>query len=229
MAVQPVKRIGLSEPLKALRRIPIRENGEPLVDILAYSSELRWAESHPVFDYVRVRWCRRTVAQMLARAQERLPSGLHLAIVEGWRSPEVQRMMYLHTWQEMRRRHPHWSEAAIRRLTNRFSAPPDDRCPPPHTTGGAVDLHLVRTDGTPLDMTSPYPEHAREAAPMFCPGLSAEARRNRELMAEVLTAVGLTNYAAEWWHWSYGDSGWAYRTGAPYAIYGQVWPPDWEI
>ncbi|MBI3909790.1 MAG: D-alanyl-D-alanine carboxypeptidase family protein [Armatimonadetes bacterium] len=221
--------MGLSEPLRDLRRIKIIENGEPLVDILAFSRDLRWAESHPVFDYVRVRWCRRIVARMLAQAQQRLPKGIHLGIVEGWRSPEIQRMMYLHTWQEIRRRHPCWSEAALRRLTNRFSAPPDDVCPPPHTTGGAVDLHLVQEDGTPLDMTSPHPEDFREAAPMFCRGLSRTAERHRTLLREVLTSVGLTNYAAEWWHWSYGDSGWAHRTGAPHAVYGQVWPPDWEI
>lgn len=218
-----------SEPLRALRRIKIIDNGEPLVDILTYSADLRWVESHPVFDYVRVRWCRRAVAEMLARAQEFLPEGLHFGIVEGWRSPEIQRMMYSHTLQEMRRRHPDWSEAALRRLTNRFSAPPEDRSPPPHTTGGAVDLHLLDAQGRELDMVSPFPPHAREAAAMECPDLSPAAREHRRIMAEALSRAGLTNYAAEWWHWSYGDSGWAYRTGAPHALYGQVWPPDWEI
>jgi D-alanyl-D-alanine dipeptidase len=55
-------------------------------------------------------------------------------------------------------------------------------------------------------------------------GLSATARCNRKLLADVLIAVGLTSYAAEWWHWSYGDSGWALRTGRDTALYGRVAP-----
>lgn len=27
-------------------------------------------------------------------------------------------------------------------------------------------------------------------------------------------------YEEEWWHWSFGDSGWALRTGAAHAVYG---------
>src|SRR5438128_745373 len=81
-----------------------------------------------------------------------LPAGLTLEIVEGWRSPDVQQMMYETTYRDFRRQHPDWSEAVLRRATNRFSAPADPRVPPPHTTGGAVDLNLLGPDGTPVDM-----------------------------------------------------------------------------
>jgi D-alanyl-D-alanine dipeptidase len=213
-----------SEPLHALRRIRIRDNGEPLVDLLAFSPALRWAAEHPVFTYQRERLCRLRVAQMLAAAQAELPPGIHLEIVEGWRSPSAQRMMYQSTWTQMRQLHPNWSDAALRRLVNRFSAPPDHPVHPPHLTGGAVDLHLVDAAGTRLDLTSPYLLADRRSAAMDAPGLSETTRINRRLLAGALTAVGLTSYAAEWWHWSYGDQGWAYRTGRPEAIYGPVAP-----
>lgn len=212
------------ESQRALDRVRIVESGEPLVDFIEACPALRFAETHPVFDHPRARLLRRTVAQMLCRAQTLLPAGIALEIVEGWRSPEAQRMMYQATYEEFRRHHPEWSEARVRRQTNRFSAPPEARTPPPHLTGGAVDLHLVDAEGRMLDFTSPFPFLDRRAAATRARGLSETARKNRALLREVLTAVGLTNYLAEWWHWEYGTSAWALRTGRDTAIYGAITP-----
>src|SRR5437660_11760260 len=105
-----------------MRRVPIRDNGEPLVDILSGSPDIRWAPQHPVFQYERARLCRERVAQMLAEAQAQLPAGVHSQVVEGWRSPEAQRMMYRATWEEMRGRHPDLREVALKGLVNGFGA-----------------------------------------------------------------------------------------------------------
>jgi len=216
----------VTESLAAMRRVPIRDNEEPLVDILSGSPALRWAPRHPVFHHKRARLCRERVAKMLAEAQAQLPAGVHIQVVEGWRSPEAQRMMYRATWEEMRRRHPDWSELAMKRLVNRFSAPPDlPRIPPPHTTGGALDLNLVNSAGEALDFSSPFELTDRTAAAMAVRGLSHTARANRRMLAEALGSAGLTSYAPEWWHWSYGDQGWALRTGQPFAIYSGVARP----
>ncbi len=215
----------LSEPLAALRRIPIRENGEPLVDLLTHHPGLRWAPASPRFVYPRTALVRQRVAEMLAEAQWQLPSGVHLQIVGGWRSREVQRRMYETTYREFKEQHPDWTEAHLRRRTNQFSAPPDHPSPPPHLTGGAVDLRLADEANEPLDMWSPYEIRDRRAARFDAPGLSAAARANRALLADVLAPSGLTNYIAEWWHWSYGDQGWAYRIDAEHAIYGPVDAP----
>jgi zinc D-Ala-D-Ala dipeptidase len=210
--------------MRALGRVRIVDNGEPLVDFLAACPGLRFAAQHPLFDYPRVHLARRRVAEMLCRAQSLLPAGIELEIVEGWRSPAAQRLMYEHTYNEYRRRHPEWPESMVRRQTNRYSAPPDAPTPPPHVTGGAVDLHLVGPDGARLDMTSPFDPLDRRAAAMDARGLSDSARRNRAILSEALTGVGLTSYPAEWWHWSYGDSGWALRTGRDTAIYDRIAP-----
>jgi D-alanyl-D-alanine dipeptidase len=212
------------ESLRALNRVRIVESGEPLVDFIAACPTLRFAAEHPLFTHERARLLRGTVAEMLCRAQSLLPSGVILEIVEGWRSPAAQRMMYERTSEEFRRQHPEWPEAMVRRQTNRFSAPPEARTPPPHCTGGAVDLHLVDADGSMLDFTSPFPFLDRRGAAMEARGLSDTARRNRALLAEALTAVGLSHYAAEWWHWEYGTSAWALRTRRSTAIYGLIGP-----
>jgi D-alanyl-D-alanine dipeptidase len=214
------------EPVSELRSVPIRDNGEPLIDFMELSDRLYWQPEHPVFEYQRFRLARETVARMLARAAESLPAALRLAVVEGWRPPSIQQAMHHATRERLRREHPEWSEAQLIEAAERFSAPMDEQVPPPHTTGGAVDVHLVDAAGQILDFQSPYTILDPRGAPFAAEGLSAEARRNRELLHRAMSAAGLTNYPAEWWHWSYGDQGWAYRGGHPAALYAAIQPSN---
>jgi zinc D-Ala-D-Ala dipeptidase len=216
--------LGRAESLTAQGRVPIRDNGEPLVDFVGLSPRLVFAERHPVFDFPRVHLVRRRVAEMLVEAAERLPDALTLTIVEGWRAPAVQRQMYEATEREMAELHPDWSPAILRRTINRFSAPPDHRVPPPHCTGGAVDLDITTPTGERLDTTSPYDLSDRRGNATDARGLSPTARANRELLVATLAEVGFTNYPAEWWHWEYGTPGWALRAGQPAALYGLIEP-----
>ena len=213
------------EPLTKLRAVPIQENGEPLVDPRTLSRRIHFAQKHPKFeDMPRTPKVRRRVAEMLARAAQSLPDGVDLQIIEGFRPLAQQRFMYETLKAEFAARHPEWNRATLHRITNTLSAPPDDPCPPPHATGGAVDLCLIAAGtGERLDVTSPF-DWDEASAPMQTKGLSETAQANRNLLKRTLELTGLTNYAGEWWHWSYGDSGWALRTGAPHALYGAL--PD---
>lgn len=217
------------EPLTKLRAVPIEDNGEPLVDPCVLSGRIIFARKHPKFpelDDRRTPRVRRRVAHILAKAAEALPAGIELEIIEGYRPLAQQRMMYEHLRSEFQAKHPEWNVATLNRMTNILSAPPGDKSPPPHTTGAAVDLVLIDAKShEPLDMTSPY-EWDEKSAPTRLPGLSPTAQKNRGLLIETLEGAGLTNYAGEWWHWSYGDQGWALRIGAPKAVYGPVENPD---
>ena len=214
------------EPLTKLRAVPIEDNGEPLVDPRTLSKRIHFAKKHPKFEGMpRTPQVRKRVAEMLAEAAGSLPDGTDLIIIEGFRPLAQQRFMYEHLKAEFAQKHPEWSKATLHRLTNTMSAPPDDPCPPPHTTGGAVDLSLIRTaDGEWLDMTSPF-EMDETSAPADTKGLTEAAQANRRLLFDALEKTGLTNYAGEWWHWSYGDSGWALRVGADKALYDRL-PED---
>ncbi|HVF10513.1 MAG TPA: hypothetical protein VNA16_06910, partial [Abditibacteriaceae bacterium] len=64
------------EPVEELVKIPIEDNGEPLVDIFVVCPDLKWAPKIPRFDFPRTGLARSGVAQMLKRAQELLPNGL---------------------------------------------------------------------------------------------------------------------------------------------------------
>ena len=217
------------EPLKRLRAVAIEDNGEPLVDPRKLSGRIHFATQHPRFDMKRLCFVREAVAEMLARAARTLPSGIDIEVIEGLRPVFRQRMMYNKIREEFSKKHPDWNASMLSRMTNTMAAPPDDKCPPPHTTGGAVDVTLVDAQTFEwLDLISPY-EPDEVCAPTILRGLTKTASKNRALLIENLSAAGLTNYTGEWWHWSYGDSGWALRTGAPKAIYGQIPESDYPV
>lgn len=209
-----------------LRHIKIVECGEPLVDYLEMCPKL--LQSRPRWQYTRATLLRQSVAEKLCRAAEALPKGYRLAVVEGWRPPYIQNRMYLSGWMRWKERHPDWSDVQLRRVVNRFIAPLHGRVPPPHSTGAALDVLLADETGRELDHTSPYKRTDPKAYLVDVKGLDEEVVRHRAILHEALLSGGLTNYPSEWWHWSYGDQGWAYRTGAPNAIYGPVAPPNWE-
>ncbi|HVF09315.1 MAG TPA: M15 family metallopeptidase, partial [Abditibacteriaceae bacterium] len=199
------------EHVEDLVKIHIEDNGEPLVDIFTVCPAIKWAPKSPRFDFPRTGLARVTVAQMLKRAQGLLPEGLHLQIVGAFRPFEIQRQMYEAARAELAEQHPDWDDELLTEYINVFSAPPIWDTPPPHTTGGAVDLSIIDDSGERLDMVSPY-EIGWDSAPTYLKGLSEEAQRNRKLLISVLTESRLTNYPGEWWHWSWGEPGWALRT-----------------
>ena len=203
----------------------IVESGEPLVDFLQECPNL--VLDRPRFNYRREALLRKTVCEKLCEANELLlRQGYHVRIIEGWRPPFIQRRMYQWAWARYQAIHPDWSEVQLRRLVNRFTAPMNNRVPPPHTTGGAMDLMLYQGD-EPLDMMSPYELRDYHGFRWEAPKLSEEVRKNRDTLADALLTVGITNYPSEFWHWSYGDQGWAYRGGHPNAIYGSITPLGW--
>lgn len=202
------------------------ENGEPLVNFLEACPELLLDE--PRFQYRRELFVRQTVASMLCEANAAVMKlGYRLSILECWRPPLIQMRMYAAVEARWREQHPDWSDAKIRRITNQFTAPMNSKVPPPHTTGGAVDLHLARPDGRLMDHIRPYEIGDRFSFFTKAEGLGDQAHETRRILAEALLPTGLTNYPSEYWHWSYGDQGWAYRGGHPHALYGPIEPPDW--
>ena len=214
------------EPLTKLRAVPIQDNGEPLVDPRTLSKRIHFAEKHPKFENMkRTPKVRKRVAEMLAEAADSLPDGIDMVIIEGFRPMHQQQFMYEEIKKEFAEKHPDWNKSTLIRMTNTMSAPPDDPCPLPHTTGGAVDLSLMRMPSREwLDMTSPF-EMDETSAPGDTKGLTDEAQANRQLLSEALEKTGLTPYLGEWWHWSYGDSGWALRVGADKSVYDRL-PED---
>lgn len=95
----------------------------------------------------------------------------------------------------------------------------DPRLHPPHLSGGALDLTLVRNiPGFPeVDMGTPINEGDHRCNTWQFEGLSPEHIAAREFMYSHLRAAGLVNLSTEWWHWSDGDGYAAVFNDAPKA------------
>ncbi len=198
--------------------VAITDNGEPLVDatdITGLAVDQSRAEIQQLSDNpFRVR---AGVADKLTRAQARLPGGYQLQLKEGWRPVWVQQRLWDLCLDRLRARRPGLGPEQITRENARFVAPPG--IAPPHSTGGAVDVILLR-DGHDADMGWGFNqpgEGSRTAAPV-----TKAAKRQRDILTHVMNAAGFVNYPAEWWHWSYGDRYWAFQTGHGTTLYGPL-------
>jgi D-alanyl-D-alanine dipeptidase len=205
------------EPFRLLNRVPIVDNGEPLVDLRETNQELTFSDG--CFPYVRY-----SVAKALEEATRHLPDHLELRVFSALRTIEQQAEMYWGNYNRAKEAHPNWPESVLRKMTNRFFAPPDSKAPPGHCTGAAVDVGIFeRKSGQALDMRAPL--EGWKGAPTAVEGLDPVSAENRRLLCYVMHSTGLSNCRDEFWHWSYGDSAWAVRMGEKVACYGAIDPP----
>ncbi len=157
---------------------------------------------------------------MLNDAARSLPEGYRLMVNTAWRLLSDQERMYWRVYRQMQHDHPEWKEPVLRRMVNRWFAPPDRKAPPGHCTGGAVDVALIDEAGEPFDLSAPYTQW--DGAYTFVTGLTDEAARLRALLYEAMVNAGFSNCREEWWHYSYGDAAWAVRSGQQTCLYGLV-------
>lgn len=157
---------------------------------------------------------------MAERVARRLPQGIHLAVTDAWRPIQRQRLIFDWLFGCAVEAFPDRPYGQLRRTVCRFAAPYDQKAPPGHCTGAALDVWLIDDAGEPLDVTSPYDRFV--AAATYSLGLSADADRNRRLLVETMLDEGFSNCRDEWWHYSFGDAGWAVRLGHDACPYGLV-------
>ena len=195
--------------------VPVYDDGEPLVELDESFGSPRGL-------------VRASLARRLLLARDRLPHGVGLQVVEGYRTAADQRRIVGSYSAELRSARPGIGADELECLTSRFVAPVEVA---PHVAGAAVDLTLVDRDGCELDLGTPVdatPEQSDGACYFDAPQVTGQARARRALLAQVLESAGLVNYPTEWWHWSYGDRYWALLTGASGALYGPV-AADWVV
>lgn len=210
-------KIGAPEPIAALNRVRIRENYEPLVDI---------REHCPLVEVpleVTCPFLRATVARMLHTASLSLPRGYRLRAGTCLRTLAMQKDLWDGYYQKLKAEHPDWPASTLRRATNRYFAPYDQPAPPGHCTGGAVDVALLDPEGNVADLSSPA--QGWQAAYTWSPIPTGQARSHRMILVAAMLSAGFSNCRDEFWHYSWGDSAWAVRTGHRECPYGLVLPP----
>jgi len=216
--------------MKPYKSVPIQECGESLVPIPADC--FAFVHPHPYeavgapYDDKSPFYVRQGVLDRLLAAQatlERLQPGWKILIFDAYRPLAVQQYMVDHTFGEVvaqRGLDPATLTKAQRQeiltLVYEFWAVPDrdPTRPPPHSTGGAVDVTLVDATGIELDMGSPIDELSPRSYPNYY-GEQNDAtaqvfHQRRSHLNQVMSEAGFLRHPGEWWHFCYGDQMWAW-------------------
>jgi D-alanyl-D-alanine dipeptidase len=90
----------------------------------------------------------------------------------------------------------------------------DEKTPPPHSTGAAVDVTLVDDLGQIVNMGSPIDEMSQRSLPDYY-GNSEHPQAQqyhayRQLLNDVMLKAGFQRNPREWWHFCFGDQMWAW-------------------
>lgn len=92
-----------------------------------------------------------------------------------------------------------------------------------HPTGGAVDIAIWDDEiNDIIDFGSKILDWDTIKCYYNSKDISEEARKNRNLLRELLINENFAPYDGEWWHFSYGDKEWAFYYGKEKALYNQV-------
>lgn len=148
-------------------------------------AEVRYATRHnftgtQIYAVPRV-WLHPDTARALSRVQADLArQGLGLKIWDGYRPLSAQ-----------------WKMWNLIRDERYVSNPATNKGR--HTRGTAVDATLIDRRGRELPMPSDFDDFSEHAHRDYAGG-TAEERRNRRLLADVMERHGFAGYPTEWWH-----------------------------
>ncbi|MFF7607659.1 M15 family metallopeptidase [Streptomyces parvulus] len=199
--------------------IPVRECGEPLVDVREHGFRVDPRKQDPPGAFAHVR---EGVLARLEHARSLLPAGTDLLFVEGYRPLTLQRRYFTEYRDELAASHPDWTADRLHRAAARYVSPPRIA---PHSAGAAVDVTLVDQDGHELDLgtrVNASPEESEEACYTHATNISDHARRHRTLLLTAMENAGFTNYGTEFWHFSTGDRYDALMRREQHARYGPI-------
>ena len=227
--------------MKIWNKIPIKDNGDKLIAIPSY---LKFLDPHPYShlgapykDKTSIWKLREEVVNKLVKVNDYLISknSFYLLIYDSWRPLEVQEFMFKRAFllecekldidaslKNMK------SYPSILKKVEKFWAYPsfDSGCPPPHSTGGALDVCLSDKQGNLVEMGGKVDQMDETSNPYFYANkkneeaITWDSRRN--LLREIMTKFGFAQHPNEWWHFSYGDQLWAWKNKKENAIYGKI-------
>lgn len=142
---------------------------------------------------------------------------IELLVWDALRSFETQSFLFDCEIQKAAKANPRLSAQEVADLVSAYVRPPSHLQPPPHTTGGAVDVTLWANGSDQLlgqfDDFSPKgrSDYFDNNVAMDPPAKEQEFLRG--LLARAMKAAGFAGIPEEWWHWEYGTRHWASETG----------------
>ncbi|MEO0843991.1 MAG: M15 family metallopeptidase [Cyanobacteria bacterium J06643_5] len=210
--------------------IEIVECNEPLVQIplkyFAVESPHPYEKLGAPYAELSPYFVRETIVDYLINAQnylQQLRPDWQIQIFDAYRPVAVQKFMVDYTFSQALRENG-LTESSLSEVEKqniwkevyKIWAEPslNEKTPPPHSTGAAVDVTLVDEMGQIVDMGSPIDELSDRSLPDYYADTQIESapryHANRLLLLDVMEKAGFKRNPREWWHFSFGDQMWAW-------------------
>ncbi|MBD2201017.1 D-alanyl-D-alanine dipeptidase [Calothrix sp. FACHB-1219] len=216
--------------MRPYHQIEICECGEPLVEIplklFAVESPHPYEKLGAPYGVHSPYYLRQIVVENLIQAQnylQLLRPHWYIQIFDAYRPVAVQQFMVDYSFaQALNERGLTEAELSptqrqeIWELVYQIWAAPslDEKTPPPHSTGAAIDVTLVNEQGQIVDMGSPIDEMSARSLPdYYANNQDPQAQQyhaHRQLLCDVMLKAGFQRNPREWWHFSFGDQMWAW-------------------
>lgn len=216
-----------------IRPLPIQECGETLVTLRPCDKIFLAPQYHKqgLQSASRTIELREGVVDCLRCAAALLPSGFCLLIWDGLRSLETQIEIF-NTTQETLARLGKADQIEMYLARPPVSETEFRQFPPPHASGGAVDLTLCDQTGKALDLGAEFDSFEEtawlgyfEADRSKCLGRKAAIyRQRRRILYWAMMDAGFAPYPWEYWHYEVGTTVAASFHGHPAAKYGAAVP-----
>ncbi len=216
--------------MRPYHQIPIFECGEPLIEIplelFAVESPHPYEKLGAPYGEHSPYYLRQSVIENLLQAQNYLDV-LHpnwrIQIFDAYRPIAVQQFMVDYSFNQAVRDRgltdvelsPNQCQEVWEAVYAIWAVPSlDEKTPPPHSTGAAVDVTLVDDAGQIINMGSPIDEMSERSHPdYYANNDDPEAQQyhaHRQLLQDVMLKAGFQRNPREWWHFSVGDQMWAW-------------------
>ncbi|MEH2072702.1 MAG: M15 family metallopeptidase [Nostoc sp.] len=216
--------------MRPYHQIPIFECGEPLVaiplELFAVESPHPYEKLGAPYGDRSPYYLRQSAIENLIQAQnylESLHSKWRIQIFDGYRPIAVQQFMVDYSFaQAVQERGltkaellPNQRQEIWQAVYEIWAVPSlDEKTPPPHSTGAAVDVTLVDDTGKIVNMGSLIDEMSERSHPDFYGDSDSpeaqEYHARRQLLQDVMFKAGFQRNPREWWHFSFGDQMWAW-------------------
>lgn len=217
--------LAIADPI--IKQIPIVENYEQVVDVvsmhhdrIAVMNDEELLLAHECADDIDTRSPQHgTMRSSLFYALESMIKELdklavdfgyevgflEIKVFEGLRDLATQKELFNSKMEIIMANNPGMMHEQAYAETSKWVSPYIDNVPP-HSTGGAIDIHLWN------NATQSFCDMGRfnkggSVAPTFSTdtAINKEQQKNRLLFLIAATRAGLTNYSFEFWHFSLGD------------------------
>lgn len=172
---------------------------------------------------------REKTLEKVRRAKTFLPNGYNFKFWDTYRPLKVQQALWDDCLKQTKKKHPDWNEDMVFKEARKYIAIPDlsEDAPPPHSTGGTVDLTIINDNGDELNMGTKFDDFNDTAHPYYFHNLKSitskdkEIILNRSLLFSIMLRSGFRQDIDEWWHFDYGNQLWAHDFKETEAFYGR--------